>query len=62
MHGLRHTYASMLIMLGREILKVSAYLGHKDVTVTLRVYAHFINLRNNKADAMDDLEGLVQNA
>jgi integrase len=62
MHALRHTYASMLIMLGREIPKVSAYLGHADVGVTLKVYCHFINLRDKKTDEMDDLEGLVQNA
>ncbi|MBI4524798.1 MAG: site-specific integrase [Deltaproteobacteria bacterium] len=62
MHALRHTYASMLIMLGREIPKVSAYLGHADVGVTMRVYCHFINLRENKVDEMDDLESLVQNA
>src|SRR5262249_3491056 len=33
MHGLRHTYASMLILLKRPITEVSRYLGHADVAV-----------------------------
>ena len=59
MHGLRHTYASMLILLKRPITAVSVYPGHADVTITMRVYAHF--LRENKQDAMSDLERLIQN-
>ena len=60
MHGLRHTYASMLILLrgSREIAKVSAYLGHADVSITMRIYAHF--LKEKKQDAMSDLERLIQ--
>jgi integrase len=42
MHGLRHTYASMLILLGRKIPEISQYLGHADVSITMRVYAHFV--------------------
>lgn len=59
MHGLRHTYASMLILLGRPITEVSRYLGHADVSVTMRVYAHF--LEPKKQDSMSDLERLIQN-
>ena len=59
MHGLRHTYASMLILLGRQIPEVSAYLGHADVSITMRVYAHF--LKRKKQDTMSDLERLIQN-
>lgn len=40
MHGLRHTYASMLISEGVPITEVSAQLGHASVDITLRVYAH----------------------
>jgi len=60
MHGLRHTYASMLIMLKRPITEISAYLGHADVSITMRVYAHF--LKQKKQDAMSDLEKLIQNS
>jgi integrase len=56
-HGLRHTYASTLIMLGREVAQVSKYLGHSDMYVTMTVYAHFIK---RKHDTMDDLEQLMQ--
>lgn len=59
MHGLRHSYASMLILLGRKIPEISRYLGHADVVVTMRVYAHF--LKPKKQDTMSDLERLIQN-
>jgi integrase len=59
MHGLRHTYASMLILLGRKIPAVSSYLGHADVAITMKVYAHF--LKPKKQDTMSDLERLIEN-
>ena len=40
MHGLRHTYASMLIAEGFPVTEVSAQLGHASVDITLRYYAH----------------------
>jgi integrase len=58
-HGLRHTYASTLIMLGRDIAQVSKYLGHSDVYITYRVYIHFVE---RKHDTMDDLERLIQHS
>ena len=57
MHGLRHTYASMLILIRRPIMAVSAYLGHADVAVTMKIYAHF--LKEKKQDTMSDLERLI---
>jgi len=39
-HGLRHTYASILLARGVPIKKVSENLGHADVAFTLRIYAH----------------------
>ena len=50
MHGVRHTYASMLIVLKRPITEISHYLGHADVSITMRVYAHF--LKPKKQDSM----------
>ena len=59
MYGLSHTYASMLILLKRPITAVSAYLGHADVAITMKIYAHF--LKQKKQDTMGDLEALIQN-
>ena len=59
-HGLRHTYASMLILLGRPIPEISYNLGHADVLITMKVYAHF--LKPKKQDTMVDLERLIQDS
>ncbi len=39
-HKLRHTFASILIALGRDPAYVMAQLGHADPGFTLRVYTH----------------------
>lgn len=41
-HGLRHTFASLLLADRIPVTEVSAYLGHKDCTTTLKIYAHFV--------------------
>jgi integrase len=41
-HDLRHTHASGLIAAGSSIKAVSRRLGHADVSITLRVYAHLM--------------------
>ncbi|WP_439631415.1 tyrosine-type recombinase/integrase [Gemmata sp.] len=41
-HDLRHTHASGLIAAGGSIKAVSRRLGHADVSITLRVYAHLM--------------------
>jgi integrase len=41
-HGLRHSFASLLLAAGADIPEVSYLLGHKDSSVTLKVYAHFV--------------------
>ncbi|MBA9003779.1 tyrosine-type recombinase/integrase [Thermomonospora cellulosilytica] len=41
-HGLRHTYASMVLAAGADILKVARWMGHTDPGFTLRTYAHFM--------------------
>jgi integrase len=53
-HGLRHTYASILIDADVNVVKVSKRLGHSSPTVTLDIYAHLFNGREDKsADAVD---------
>jgi integrase len=41
-HGLRHTFCSLLIADGIPVTEVAHYAGHKDPSVTLKVYAHFV--------------------
>jgi len=42
LYNLRHTFASQLISKGADITWVSKMLGHKDVSITLKVYTKFI--------------------
>ena len=55
-HGLRHSYASMLIEQGCAPLLVSELLGHESVSTTLEIYSH---LYPNKHDeVLKKLESL----
>ena len=51
-HGLRHTFASLLLADGIAVPEVSALLGHKDSYVTWKVYAHFVR---KESTAVQDL-------
>lgn len=42
-HGLRHTFASMLNAEGIDIARISAELGHSNITTTLNIYTHILN-------------------
>lgn len=39
-HGLRHTSASLSLTNGADVKSIADRLGHKDASVTLRMYAH----------------------
>lgn len=39
-HDLRHTFASMLIAEGANVVYVSRQLGHANAAITLKIYAH----------------------
>ena len=54
-HSLRHSYATALITAGAPVNQVSAYLGHKDSSITLRVYTHFF--KNTDDTAVDRVFG-----
>jgi len=41
-HDLRHTYASVLLMLGANLVSVQKLLGHSDPTITERRYGHLL--------------------
>jgi len=41
-HDLRHSYASLLLMKGANVLYVSQQLGHRSVDITLQNYARWL--------------------
>lgn len=41
-HDLRHSHATMLINNGANIIAVSKRLGHSDINITLKTYAHVL--------------------
>lgn len=41
-HDLRHTFASLLIANGEDIVRVSRLLGHASPVITLKVYSHML--------------------
>ena len=50
-HGLRHTFASILIENKVDVKTVSTILGHSDISTTLNVYVH--PTENMKRDAIN---------
>jgi integrase len=53
-NNLRHTYASQMLLSGRDPLEVAKLMGHSSVTVTLTVYARWCNReRSGAADALE---------
>jgi integrase len=43
---MRHTFASLMVSQGENILWVSKMLGHKDSSMTLDVYAQYMPQKN----------------
>ncbi|MBA3825335.1 MAG: site-specific integrase [Ktedonobacterales bacterium] len=57
-HDLRHTFATLLIGKGVNIKVVSEMLGHSNVSVTLRIYAHVLpHMQEAAAQMVDDVMG-----
>jgi len=50
-HDLRHTHVTDLIDKGVQIDKISKRVGHKDIYVTLTVYAHYLKDDNDHSIA-----------
>jgi integrase len=57
-HDLRHTAASLWLSQGVPLITVSAQLGHEDVAITAKAYAHLVDGAGKAAaDAMTKLLG-----
>ena len=56
-HSLRHSYASVLIASGLDILTISRRLGHGSPNITLDVYGHL--LRDTGTEAADAIEAAL---
>ena len=55
-HDLRHTFASLLLANGEDIVRVSRLLGHASPKITLGVYAHMLPTEHyGTADRLSDL-------
>ncbi len=48
MYQMRHSFASMIISNGENILWVSHTLGHKDSSITFKAYAKYIKVPKKK--------------
>jgi integrase len=55
-HDLRHTFASLLIAQGRNVVYVSRQLGHADPAITLRVYADLFDRKEHAERHRDEME------
>ena len=62
-HGLRHTFASMLNREGVDIARISRELGHSNLTTTLNVYTHvFDGATSSSRGIADALNKKVANS
>jgi len=57
-HDLRHTYASLLIAQGANIVYASRQLGHGSSDITLRCYSHLFDQAEHAARTRDALENM----
>ena len=55
-HAMRHTFASILVSQRNDVVFVSDQLGHRDPSVTLRVYAKLFRAAGQRDRARDELE------
>lgn len=56
LHDLRHTHATQLLQSGVNVKVVGERLGHGDVSVTLRTYAHVLpDMQDAALEALDKL-------
>jgi integrase len=56
LHSLRHTFASLLIANGLNVVFVSRQLGHANPNITLQVYAHLFEHADHAQAARQAVE------
>jgi integrase len=59
-HDARHTFASLLISSGADVVTVARRLGHANPSVTLDVYSHLFERRQESESLGDRLASFVQ--
>jgi integrase len=52
LHDLRHVHATLLLQAGVPVHVVAARLGHRDASMTLRVYAHVMRTQETSVAAV----------
>lgn len=58
-HCLRHTHASLLLMAGASLSKVSERLGHSSYVITVDRYSHL--LPQQEQNMVDKLDSVILN-
>lgn len=59
-HGLRHTAASLAIKNGDAITDIAAYLGHSSPSITMSIYAHAIDERDQARSINTDIGNVLK--
>lgn len=49
LHGLRHTYATYLLLKGHSLKDIQELLGHSNMRITGELYTHFVKEMNERA-------------
>ncbi|MBN1778024.1 MAG: site-specific integrase [Clostridiales bacterium] len=57
-HDLRHSYCTMLYDAGVDVKTAQKWMGHKDISTTMRIYTHLSNTRENKS--VNDLQNYLK--
>ena len=58
-HDFRHSFASLMINSGANITVVSKYLGHSNITMTLNVYSHMFEQKQD--EIIEIIDNLANN-
>lgn len=63
LHSFRHTFATLLIRQGQNLSLISKHLGHSDINITNKNYAHLVidDLMDLSNDFGKRINQLIQN-
>lgn len=57
LHSLRHSHVSMLVASGVDVKTISERVGHSDISITLKIYAHAF--KENDKIAVDKIDNIL---